>query len=127
MLIWAKFFFPKAHAESIRDIDNSIKDSFNHELILSILKNSDGVEKVILNTATFVDFLNKDFLDTYFDHIICSDKILNSGEQKVRNLLSIVTSEEKITFVSDSLTEDFALFMFADRCIYVVGKKYYEF
>ena len=57
LLFAIKICFPKLHSKSVKLVGQDIQKHFKHRILQSVLKESLQGEKIILCTATFLDFL----------------------------------------------------------------------
>ena len=110
-----KFFFNKEFTNTKKWLANKIDDTHDKILLEKAFKMRLDNEQIVLNTATFdcliseVKFLNK------FDTIFSSkDKMLNKGEKKVLSILPHLKSNERKVFFSDSIKEDWPMFLISD-------------
>jgi hypothetical protein len=121
-------YFPGAYIKSVKWINKEIDDNFQENIFKKGYSMRQPGEKLIINSATFYSLIYGAKCMQKFDIVIASDdSIINSGVQKVKSLLPHFDSCERVVFFSDSIEEDYALFLIAEKKFLVRNTQLYEF
>ena len=130
LLIIFRKFNSKRFEKSIQKLNLSINNNLNKNLIKKLEYYKINNHKLVLNTATFGIFLKKNaFINSLFDYIISSDielSHINYKEEKLKYLNLLVekkTLSENFIFYSDSIIDDYPLFLFSDKAFLVSDLK----
>tara|TARA_B110000971_G_C19985622_1_gene489427 strand:+ start:161 stop:700 length:540 start_codon:yes stop_codon:yes gene_type:complete len=110
-----KFLFNKEFIDTKKWLTNKIDETYDKSLIEKAIQIRLNRELIILNTATFGSLISEVKFLKEFDFILSSnDKKINKGEQKILSILPYLKPQERKIIFSDSINEDWPLFLISD-------------
>ena len=116
-----KKFNPRMYELGKVFISAKIDQEYNSKVVNKILEYKNRGAFVVINSATFDDFFLNSKLVLLADKILASNKnFKNSGEKKIQSLIvsGLMNDKNRILF-SDSISEDFSLFISCEIKYYV--------